>query len=607
MDTEHLEQTQEAPDNDDLPIQTPPKKKTAKYLVIALLIVLVIAGLGIAVFSYLRSSPQVRHIGKDAIMVARFDMVKALGKSGFKDLKKEEPNEDLLKKLEEINAQALLKDPMSTGLFTLKPAYVFAEYDVKHNAMLGFLVLPIANAQKVHKFLKGIDYGVDVDIKQKDNKYYFDFPKYMDNTGLAWNKSTLIVGTSIPLGENQEEQKSDKINKKVFAYLDQKRSDSIAGNKMFKKDLAKPHAFTCWMNGDLIANISEKGFKKAKDKVKEYREAQKQYRHALSNYYDYMYYGYDDYYAHAPEFVGEELSSVFESVLYEAGYGTNNEIDNGIEMMLDNVSQLKGSSVMAYCDFEKGKIKTGLKTNLSNEFIKRYKDIFANPTPSKNLAKYLPSDNLIGTMVFGINPDIAWKHFGDNIKKTLKTQIDEDEDLAKFIKLLPNSCDGVGLISVNIGTGKDKDPYVSFAVSTKTKSEIKEMIKMFSEKTSFNKKGNVYTHNYQKMGILIEEDAIIITSDYSQYKRSNLGIKASELKKGGETPFGMFLDIAKTLELAEDELPEKAADILAEFTSLSISSIVKNGMINEVSMDITLKDTKKNSLKTLIGMIPDLD
>lgn len=619
---EYYDQDQTQASQAEMPVSKK-KKGFVTALVIALIALVILAGAYFAVQTFLRSSPQVRHISKNALFVARLNLVDILKKADIDELKSESPDENLLETLETLNMETLLKDPKSTGLFTMKPAYWYGEYDTDAQVYYNFIVLPIADAAKVNKFVKGIDAGKDTDIsiKQKNGKNILEVDGDTDpdnSASLVWDKDTMILGVAVGTGaadENSAKSKRPNAEKKVLAYFDQSRAESIAAIANYRKSMGAGHDFTVWINTDLIATVADKGFKDAKASMKEIIAARKSYDEKMQQYYaeienaweyDPYYYSYMYGYPEMPYYEGPQPENLFEQILYSSDYGVNDESSEAMDAFLDQLKELKGSSFMTFVDFEKGKIKSGIRTDLSSEAIKKYSGMFKNLASTKELAKYLPADNLVGTATYSLNWDSYWKLMQAQYKKILDNAAKENEAIGKMRKHLAKACDGAFLCSMNIASGKNKYPFFTIAAALKKNSGAKDMLKELVKDGDYKKNSKAYVSEYGDDAFLVEDDAVLWTSDYSQYKRCDYGIKAKDLKESASTPLGLFLDVTKVLEYADD-IDDDIEDIFENFTSVKISSSSSKGYPSKVNIEIKLKEEDINALKVLWDMIPDKD
>jgi|GEM_PF-1324469 len=600
--------------------QVPPKKKIrfGSILVIFLIVLVVLGAAAFAGYKYLRSSPQLQNISRDALMVARVDMPKLIKKAGLTELKKGSENEDLLEALEELNMEALIKDPKSTGIFTLKPAYYFMEYVDRDSLLLHCLVFPIADGVKFGKFLKGITLprNEEFDVETKGKYQTLDLP----NASFVWSKNTAVL--VISPAENNEE-----CTKRAVKLLDQPSSQSIKANKYFSSGNLAKHDLALWLNIDMLASIAEKGFKEAKPRIKEiqekradyyekvsqYRAAQQRYYQQVQNYYasNYYYYDYPQFNAQYPVMDFAQAQNIFERILLDNVPDSIMSTDDIIKL----VSEFRGSSYLAYLDFSKGRIQFGVDSDYSPTQEKKYGKIMHKIGDTKKLAKYLPQERLFATGIFQGSWDEAWKVFGKQVNKLTEARrlpedrnnpdnMKEDQLLSKNLKVF---CEGNLMASLNVGTGNNKSPFVSIAGMIRKNKGIVEILKQLDKDKEFEKSGNVYKEISGLSAFVLNDDIIVWTSNYKQYKKSSLGLDSKSTRIIKSTPLGAFINLNELLELAADELDmdKDAEDILEQIAEARLLTKMHKGLPSSIQTVVSLKENKKNSLKVIWEMLND--
>lgn len=571
-------------------VATPIKKKLSpRKIVFSLVILLVIIGIaGTGVYKFLRSSSQVKHISKDALMVAKIDLPKMLMKADMKELKGKKVNEDLQKFLEELNIEALLKAPKSTGLLTIKPSYMFVEYDKKLNDLMYFAVIPIANGTKVASFFKKVTPldNSEIKIRTKDDKHIWDSAEL----AVVWNKSSLMVGYSAKAN-------AEEMQRIVSKYLDQTKSSSIAANKEYKKSHRSSHDLSLWINLDGIAKVADQGFKDAKPKVEKMIEQMKQYDAAMQDFRaNYIYYYSNGIYQpNLPTL--DRPGNVFENILYEA---TNSSGD--ADYLIKQIKQLDKSSAIVFADFEKGEFVSGVKAFVSPEQQKKLRGIESKLVAIKPLAKYIPKDGLVSTAAIQVNYDKAWSLSEDQIKKLLKKT--PPPELDKLLKQAKTLCDGSFIISMN-HPGKKKEPFFTIVASTKKNRGIEDILQQQVKEGNIRKEGKLYFQS--DLSVFFEGDVMVLTTDYREYKKSEYGLDGKSLKALDSKPLAMFFDMPALVDIAGDEMENEVEDLLNMIKSISVKSKLHNGIPDEISVEIQMTDAKKNSLKVLWDRLAEED
>ncbi len=588
-----MEEMPQAPEPQPVEQPAPPPRK-GKALTIVLICLAALAVLAVAaliVFAGLRSSPQIRHISRDAVFMARVDLPRLLMKGGFKDRKKSDMLSDLRDLLQDMNMEMLIDKPASTGLLTIKPSYVFADYNVKDNEPEIFLVVPLSDGAKLAKFLGQIETQnkEDLEIKKKGEKYV------METSGLAWvwNRKSLLIGVTAY-------SDFDTVQKKAARLLDQPRAQSIAANSVYKQDRVGGHDVEAWVNLDAIAEMFLKGLRDARPNVakmvrqrQEYRNWQQQYYNNYYNYYNT--YGYGSY--GQPEM--DYPKNIFEQMLLSAeeeGSG------NWVKKLEEELKAYRGSSVLAYADFDRGRVVAGVKSNLSKAQKDKMKGILSGLADLKGLARYLPNEDLISCGSLQMNYSRLWEMYGRQAQDALKESL--GEEAGKFTKHLNTLFDGSGVICVN-SSGKEEEPYFTVAVSTRRNQGVKSLLKNYADEMGLEKKGNRYESQYGNIAILEEQDCLILTSDYKEYKKAELGLRSEQLKhlKGG--PLAGYFSMAALTEAAGDEIEGEIKDVLDQFVDAVVSSGSSGGVPNVLTVEVNLTDKKQNSLKTLMDILQD--
>lgn len=614
----------------NLPQETPvsegqvsPRKKIRikRILLIILLVLLVLGVAAFAGFIYLRSSPQLQNISKDALMVTRVDLPMLIKKAGLIDLKKDSENEDLREILEELNMEALIDDPKSTGIFTLKPAYYFMEYDDRDSLLFQYLVLFIVDGKKLGKFLEGIMLpgNEEFDVETKGKNHTLD----LQDASCVWNKSTLIVAIS-------DTEDNDELTDRAAKLLEQPSSKSIKSNKFFRaRDLAK-HDFSIWVNTERLASITEKGFKDAKPRVKEmqkkraayyeqvakYRAARERYYQQMRNYMysDYYYYGYGypQFNMEYPKMDYDPPRNVFEQVLLEFDEDSFISTDEIIGL----VSEFRSSSYIVYADFKKGSIKVGIDSDFSPTQEKKYGKIMQTISGTAKLAKYLPKERQFATGVFQGSWDEAWKVFGKQVNRIIdepQSKVDQynmesgADNLERYTKHLKNLCEGNLMASVNIGAGKQKYPFISIAGHVKKNKGALDILKQLDRDKTYKKSGNAYKAKYGSSAFVVNDDVIVWTSNYEQYKKSEQGLESKSIRGLKSSPLGAVIDLAKLVTLAEDKmnLDRDTEDILEQLVDVRLETKMHKGLPAKIEAELRLKERKKNSLKVIWEIITD--
>ncbi len=657
MEFEELgQETVAQPETIDAPVKS--NKKTARIILIILFAFVALGLAGWGYYTYLRSSPHLAQVGKEALMVARIDIPMLFKKAGMTNRK--EIDEDLLDALKKMNMEELVENPRATGMITLKPAYYWIEWDKKDEAATQYLVMPLSNGEKLAKFLEKIDISDSdpLEVEKKGQKFHLD----LEGVGCVWNQKTLVMAFSADYWDDP-----GAMEKRAVKVLDQPKSASILKNKQFKQRDLSGHDLAVWVNTDQIATIAQEGFKQAKSRVEEiarkreeydreweeYNRAREEYE-ALRwandpYYYGYGYEGYSDY----PAFDMEEPqmdediwdTNYFEGLLMGIEGSDVISTDEIIAM----VGEFRQSSLVYYLDFNKGEVVSGMDTNFSKAQLDKYGKIFSAKNGVGQLAKYLPQENLVGAVALNSNWNEFWKVFGKLITKAIESQrhepeeeypvfgestemdtfyeddiygeapdfyseeyddldeYDEDEsdaseDIDKMIGYLKTVADGQLVVTMNLDSDNE-EPYFTVAALTRTNKGMEKIVKEFDDNGDYVKRGNAYASDWGEDAFLIEDNAVIYTSNYTEYKRSELGLKSKQTSKIKATPLGGFLDIAFFNE--EADLPRDIRDYVEMFKAVELVSKLKKGLPSSMEFKVLMADKSQNSLKTIWDMLAE--
>ena len=551
-------------------------KSKVKKVIISVLLILIICLLAIVGYSYWSYNSQIKHISKNALAIAKLDFPSFAKKSGM--LKKGEVSEDMLGILEEYNLDALVKDPRSTGLVTAKPSFLFFEYDDKEDIPYVFMVMPIANEEKVSKFMQNIvlPRNKEFPIQKKSNIYKMEF----NGVSAMWQGKTMIIGITDP-------DKDDNLSKKVKSFLIQEKSSSIATNKSFHHQLFKQHDVSLWVNLDNMARTTVKGFKEAEPVVQKLISQREEYERMN----DYLYYmNYNYYWNYLSNYDYSYPSNLFEKILFEAVY--NNEIP--LEIIKDIPTNFYNTYLTLYADFQKGMLKSDVKIEMSSDRRKKLKTIIKNSPNIKNIYPYVPIDGLVLTGSVQTNYPQAWNLFEKRIKKFAKDNA--DSDLNMYLKHCNKLLDGSAVYSVNI-LNEGEPPFITLIASVKNNRGIEEILKELERNGEVYKVGKYY-HIDGNATIFFEDYMLIATTNYNNYKKSERGLKGNLASMINKKPLSMTLDFAAMNNLLSD-LSHPVEDALDLLSNLDVKAVTNGGTPDELTLQLSFNDKKTNSLKQI--------
>lgn len=612
----------------------PKAKRWKKILVLVLILFFIIALLGSGAYwafqKYVIFSPQVSCIGKDALIVGRGSLPRILLKADLDQLKKGDEDERLMEFLEKYNLDDLVKNPKKTGLISINHSYFFVEYDEKMEDFCAYIVMPLSSGKKFASFVKNIELDDDgFEVKERNKKWTLDFSE--DDLpelpfSVTWSKNTLMMGFVLNTYSDSEllQARFKSIGKKVSGYLDQPRSASISSNPAYKKAAFRYHDLMLWSNDGLIVNVIEKGLKQARPRMAELIKEKKRYQASYNSYLrrkeaydDYYHYGlgyyYENYYNpptwdYDASFSAANAQNPFEKIMeLVMDYDQNFDWDS-VEKILTKLKATKGMSSLYYVDFKKGKLDAGFELALSDEQIRLFKDIFANSQSPARLAAYLPKEDLLMAFTLSFNMPALGKLFGKLPKEALDSAFNEiggmlgykgQEDLLKDFKKL---CDGPVFATVNAGSGSRDEPLITLAMSVKNNNGIKTILNKLADNDLLEKDGKVYKVN--DVAIFFKEDVLILTSNYKQYNKSELGLDKKQIARVDSDFVGCYLDF-EAMQDSDMFGSQMNSSLIKAIRNYKISSKKKDDFPQRISFEINFSDKKANAFKTIVESMPN--
>lgn len=576
----------------------PKARGSMKVLVIVLAALVLLVGAGFLAFSLLRSGPQVRYISGEALAVAKIDLPKMLLKAGIdKDIKNS--NKELWELLRELDMEALVEDPKSSGLLTAKPAYAFVDY-VQKDENAGFcLVVPLSSGKKFTEFIEKSQIGDEYKIKKRGDYHVID----EDEGAAIWSNNTLMVGFY------GTDSGIDPV-KRMTSLLEQPKSASIASNAEFKKSFSPNHDLSLWLNVDTAAAVARTGLKDAKPKVAkliEKRGASEERAYASRSYYDREDYDFDDYYEdsdsnyYAGDYDDEEDDWAYPDNIFESFLLDYDAIYQNLDDFLDKLAMLDGSAIQLYMDFNKGEIEFGSDQMVGKEAVALYKSIFGDLGGFDELTAYLPGENNFFVAALHYKYPKLWDLFRKQAEELFVESFD-DPDTQKMLKYASELFDGTVLISMS-EPEKGDDPVLTIVASARENKGLKEILKMMEETEDIEKEGNDYliSDGY----LILKNDAYIFTFDKEYYQKAKLGLDPAT-KAGLKTiPLAAKLDVDKLLESTGRQMDREGKRLLGYLKEVSIASSSPKGIPTHTEIKIKLSNTKQNSLKTIMEVIQD--
>ena len=561
-------------------------KRKKKSALIPVLIVLFIILVVIAGYYFATSSPQIRHISKNALVVAKINLPQLLNKTGA--MKKGDINEDLISALEEYNLEALVKDPRSTGLITTKPSYLFGEFDTKKNLPYIFMVMPIANAEKVYSFTKNIALpsGKDLSVSKKSNIYEID----LKGLSCMWTEKSMLIGITDPSNDND-------LSKKVKTYLTQDKSACILANKDFRSSKLRGHDITLWANLDGMARIAQKGLKDAQGNVERIISQHKQREMYRNYYYDSGLRYYYNYWDIMDQFRVDDPENVFESVLLGLTYDAKIPMNTAIDLP----TELYNTFLSFSADFDKGKLVSSVKFETTQEKQKKLESVINDAVNVKDLYPYVPTEGLIMLSSVKTNYPKLYALSEKRIDKLLKS-IDNPE-ISKLMKHLNKLADGSGIIAVNILDEKEP-PFITLVASVKNNKGVQDLLKEMNREGRLRKDGKYYY--FGNLAVFFEDNVMICTTNNNNYKKSNRGLEGTLARKMNKNPFNMTMNFTAIKDLT-DELSDEEEDALDLLDKLNAIVKTNGNTSNELKVELTFSDKKHNCLKQINEYLNDSD
>ena len=561
-------------------------KRKKKSALIPVLIVLFLLLVVIAVYYFATSSPQIRHISKNALVVSKVNLPQLLKESGT--MKKGEIDEDLISALEEYNLEALVKDPRSTGLITTKPSYLFGEFDTKKNLPYIFMVMPIANAEKVYSFTKNIALpsGKDLSVSKKSNIYEID----LNGLSCMWTGKSMLIGITDPSNDND-------LSKKVKTYLTQDKSACILANKDFRSSKLRGHDITLWANLDGMARIAQKGLKDAQGNMERIISQYKQ-REMYRNYYyesDYRY--YYDYWDIMDQFRVDDPENVFESVLLGLTYDAKIPMNTAIDLP----TELYNTYLSFSADFDKGKMVSSVKFETTQEKQKKLESVINDAVNVKDLYPYVPTEGLIMLSSVKTNYPKLYALSEKRIDKLTKSIT--NPEISKFMKHLNKLADGSGIIAINILDEKE-DPFITLVASVKNNKGVQDLLKDMGREGMLSKDGKYYY--LDDLIFFFEDNVMICTTNNNNYKKSNRGLEGTLAREMNKNPLNMTMDFAVLKDL-KHVFSDEEEDALEMFAKLNANVKTNSGTPNELKVELTFSDKKHNCLKQVKDYLSDID
>ncbi len=221
-------------------------KKTITKIFVAVL------ALAFCVSSCTKKSENLNSIPKNAFVVVTIDGEAWLKNSNSDLLMENDDFKEGLKELEETSkklkelVEKIIKKPAESGINIDEMMYAFAEMD-KENVIVG-VILGVDN-KKLEENIKLVtdELQVPLETKEKDGITYI-MPD--DDMIVGWDKGKMIVLT---LAEGYDYD----LEKKFFALMSQKKSESILEDKDFNQFLKNCKDFNVWISSNVVKNIED--------------------------------------------------------------------------------------------------------------------------------------------------------------------------------------------------------------------------------------------------------------------------------------------------------------------------------------------------------------
>jgi len=557
-----------------------------KSVLIPVLIILFIILVIIAGYFYATYSPQIRHISKNALAVAKVDIPKLIKKSGA--MKKGEIDEEIISALEDYNLEALVKDPRSTGLITAKPSYLFGEFDTKENIPYIFLVMPIANAEKVYSFAKNIALPNGKELPVSKNSGIYE----MEINGLScmWAGKSMVMGMTDP-------DKDNDLSKKVKNYLTQDKSACITANKDFPSRGLRGHDITLWANLDGMAHIAQKGLKDAQGNVNRLISQRKRRDELIDYYYENNLYHFYRYWEFMDQIRVDNPENVFESVLLALVYDGKIPMD----AVIDLPTNLYKTYFSFSADFDKGKLVSSVKFETTPERQKKLESVITDAVNVKDLYPYVPTEGLIMLSSVKTNYPKLYALSEKRIDKLTKSIT--DPEISKFMKHLNKLADGSGIIAINILDEKE-DPFITLVASVKNNKGVQDLLKDMGREGMLSKDGKYYY--LDDLIFFFEDNVMICTTNNNNYKKSNRGLEGTLAREMNKNPLNMTMDCAVLKDL-KHVFSDEEEDALEMFAKLNANVKTNSGTPNELKVELTFSDKKHNCLKQVKDYLSDID
>jgi len=297
-----------------------------------------------------------------------------------------------------------------------------------------------------------------------------------------------------------------------------------------------------------------------------------------------------------PDFEVDYPQNIFEEFLLETSSGEVFTPD----LIIKNIKNFSQSSLVAYADFIKGKMVTGVKGYYPPEQQKKLDGIMKGLAGVKSLAAHIPKDGLVATAALQMNYNKLWSLSEKSLKELIA--MDTTDEVQQMMKHAKTLVDGSLLLSMNTA-GKRKEPYFTAVASIRQNRGVENILKQMVREGNLEKEGKNYLIG--DIVIFIEGDKLILTSNYREYKKSDYGLDSKQLARIASRPLGIFFDVASLLDLAGNQIDKDAENILETFESMAVYTKTSKGIPDELYIEVNMQDKKQNSLKVLWELLQD--
>lgn len=273
---------------------------------------------------------------------------------------------------------------------------------------------------------------------------------------------------------------------------------------------------------------------------------------------------------------------------------------------------LKGNYMSFFYDFKKGEMDAAAHFDFSAVLVRELGDVFPEEL-AVNYAKYIPAEKLAASMTFGINSEGVLNFMA---KRGLDQMVDGYLAMTGLnLGKIKEGITGGMAVGVYAPAAPTNDPAIVLALGLKDKAFMEGLMSMGGD--MITKDGDKYVFTGQesmmdptaepmKFFAVIKDDVILVSNSEAHLDKAIAGGNnkmVSELQAGW---MGMFVDyniVNENYDVIANYFPINPSSLsmskmMSEYQSVSTVQMIGKG--SDVTAKTILKDTKTNSLKSLI-------